>query len=296
MNDQSYIQALEETGNYRIIKRFQPVSCYNQDASHKADKKIGIFLDTETTGMNADTDKIIELAMVPFEFDSEGNIYKLLQGYNSFNDPKTAISEEITKITGITNAMVKGQVIDLEKVKALLNDAVLVIAHNAQFDRPFCEKLTEAFEGIAWGCSMQDIPWREEGIEGTKLEYLAYRYGFFYEGHRAEIDCQAGIEILSRQLPQSKESVLKTLLDNARRSTVRLWAENAPYDCKDILKARGYRWNAGDNSTRKSWYIDLPEEKLEAELNKLNNDIYQKKQTHLPMEYFNAKKRYSGRV
>ena len=87
MSDQIHIQALETTGNYRIIKRFEPVSCYNQDDMSTAQKKIGIFLDTETTGMNAETDKVIELAMVPFEFDSAGNIYNLLPSCLLYTSP-----------------------------------------------------------------------------------------------------------------------------------------------------------------------------------------------------------------
>ncbi|MGD8999435.1 MAG: hypothetical protein PVF75_03400 [Granulosicoccaceae bacterium] len=70
-------------------------------------------------------------------------------------------------------------------------------------DRPFCENLLDDFKDIAWACSIADINWNEEGMEGVKLEYLAYKYGPFFEGHRAMIDCQAGIEILSRTLPGS---------------------------------------------------------------------------------------------
>lgn len=289
MNEQDYIKALEETGNYRVITRFEPTASYHQDVHGGIDKKKAIFLDTETTGMDCETDAIIELAMIPFEYDAEGRIYNLLPIYESFNDPERPIPENITTLTGINNQMVRGQKIDLESVKATLKDVSLIIAHNAQFDRPFCEKLAEEFKNIAWGCSIADIDWKGQGIESAKLEYLAYRHGFFYEGHRASIDCRAGIEILSRKLPMSDKTALKALLDNSKRVDVRLWAENAPFDSKDILKKRGYRWN----QTKKTWYIDLPEDKVEAELNKLNTDIYPTKRHHLPMEHFDAKRRYS---
>ena len=36
---------------------------------------------------------------------------------------------------------------------------------------------------------MFDIDWRNEQIESYKLEYIAYKYNFFYEGHRAITDC-----------------------------------------------------------------------------------------------------------
>lgn len=99
MND--CIQKLEATGDYKIIKRLKPKSTYWNDTGSQ--KKIGIFLDTETTGLDAATDKIIELAMVPFEFDAAGRIYKVLPEYNALNDPGIPIPELAKQITGITD-------------------------------------------------------------------------------------------------------------------------------------------------------------------------------------------------
>jgi DNA polymerase-3 subunit epsilon len=288
------IKQLEATGDYRIIKRYTPVASYCEP--NEAEKRIGIFLDTETTGLDADTDKVIELAMVPFEFDAAGNIYRLLPEYNGLNDPGMPIPEIARQITGITDEMVKGQSIDVEAVKKLLSEAAIVIAHNARFDRPFCENLLDEFKDISWACSIADVNWNEEGFEGVKLEFLAYKYGFFFEGHRATIDCQAGIEILSRTLPQSGERVLKRLLENARRTTVRLWADRAPFEKKDELKKRGYRWSSGEEGKRKAWYKDLQEDQLEEEMAYLNEFIYPRQVTKLPMDKFTAMQRYSRRI
>ena len=67
-----------------------------------------------------------------------GQFYRLLPGYNGFNDPGMPIPEIAQQITGITDEMVQGQSIDVAAVKKLLSSAALVIAHNARFDRPFC--------------------------------------------------------------------------------------------------------------------------------------------------------------
>jgi DNA polymerase-3 subunit epsilon len=125
---------------------------------------------------------------------------------------------------------------------------------------------------------------------------LAYKFGFFYEGHRATIDCQAGIEILSRKFPISGEPVLSRLLKNARRTDIRLWAEGAPFDRKDVLKKRGYRWSPGENGKRKAWYKDLSEDELEDEMKYLNDSIYTRAVGVLPTDKFNAKIRYSKRI
>ena len=289
-----YIKKLEATGDYRITKRLKPTSHYFKDDGSK--KRIGIFLDTETTGLNSDSDKIIELAMVPFEFDANGRIYHILPEYNEFNDPGILIPEFITQLTGITDEMVKGHSINLDKVRTLLADAEIVIAHNASFDRPFCEDLSDEFENIHWGCSMKDINWKEEDISGLKLEYIAYKYGFFFEGHRATIDCQAGIEILSRPLLKSGELVLKRLIDNALKTKIRLWALGAPFGKKDVLKQRKYRWNTGEKEGHKAWYIDLPEDEVDNELTYLRTHIFPQGIRDLPMDRLSSKLRYSNRI
>ena len=46
-----------------------------------------------------------------------------------------------SRLTGITDAMLAGQRINLDAVEAFIEQADLVIAHNAGFDRPFCERL-----------------------------------------------------------------------------------------------------------------------------------------------------------
>ena len=291
---EEYIKQLEATGDYRITKRLKPTSQYFKDDGIK--KRIGIFLDTETTGLNSDLDKIIELAMVPFEFDGNGRIYSILPEYNELNDPGILIPEFITQLTGITDEMVKGHSINLDKVKNLLADAEIVIAHNASFDRPFCEDLLDEFKDIHWGCSMKDINWKEEDISSLKLEYIGYKYGFFFEGHRATIDCHAGIEILSRPLFKSGELALKRLIDNAFKTKTRLWALGAPFNKKDVLRQRKYRWNTGEKEGHKAWYIDLPDDEVGDEITYLKTHIFTREIKDLPMDRLSSKLRYSNRI
>lgn len=291
--EQNLIDQLTAAGDYKVIRRLKPVDQYTDDSG--AEKHVGLYLDTEATGLNPDTDKIIELALVPFEYDAGGRIYRILPAYNALQDPGVPISAFITGITGITDAMVAGQAIDLDEVARFLANASLVIAHNARFDRPFVESLHPGFEVVAWACSIADVNWNEEGFEGVKLEYLGYKYGFFYEGHRATIDCQAGIELLSQRLPGG-ERVMKRLLDNAGRTDIRLWAERAPFVKKDLLKQRGYRWSSGEEGMRKAWYKDLPEDQVNAEMLYLNQEVYTKAVEVLPMDRFDATLRYSRRL
>ena len=291
MDLEKAVELLETSSDYRIIRKLAPVEQYFAD--DHSQKRIGIYLDVETTGMDAEEDTIIEIALVPFEFNKAGQIFKVLPAYNAFQDPGIPIPEVITRITGITDDMVKGESIDLDKIRNILKDAAIVIAHNAKFDRAFCENLDDSFKNISWACSIADINWNEEGVEGVKLEYLAYKYGFFYEGHRATIDCYAALHILANTLPKSGELVLKRLLDTARKVTIRIWAVNAPFDKKDDLKARKYRWSDGSNGSKKAWYIDIAEENFDEEKSYLKENIYLNKSPDLPTLKITAQKRYS---
>ncbi len=298
-NPEQLARQLEQHEDYRVIRRLGVIDSYNEDDPElraSGALRQGIFLDVETTGLDASTEQVIELAMIPFEFASDGRIFGVGDGYNGLRDPGVPIPEEISRLTGITDSMVAGQALDNARIEALLEPAHLIVAHNAGFDRPFAESLHPLFAARAWACSLAEVPWREEGLEGTKLDYLAYRFGFFYAAHRAADDCRAGINLLAQTLPTSGTGVLVSLLDSARRKTTRVWAEGSPYDSKDLLKARRYVWNPGDDGRPKAWYRDVDEPQLDAELDFLRQEVYGGRLPTLPMDTITAFNRYSVRV
>jgi DNA polymerase III subunit epsilon len=294
MDTEELASVLDESDDYRVLRRLQSRNQYNQPDG--SDTKLAIFLDLETTGLDPERDEIIELAMVPFWFASDGHIFEVHEAFDELREPSSGrIPEEITRITGITDEMVRGKTINSERVAEIAAPAALIIAHNANFDRRFAEKAFDVFSTKAWACSMTQIPWKQELFEGMKLEYLAMKSGFFYDAHRAATDCYAGIELLSRRLPQSGDQALLTLLNEARKPSCRVWAENAPFDFKDILKARGYRWNDGNDGRPKSWYGDIQEAELEEELLYLRSEIYQR-EVDVPVVRISAFDRFSVRV
>lgn len=120
---------------------------------------------------------------------------------------------------------------------------------------------------------MSEIDWVGEGHEGVKLAYLAMGAGFFYDRHRAVHDCAAGIALLAARLPRSGERALARLLERARTPTWRIWAEGAPFDLKDALKARGYQWNGNGVGGPTAWFIDVSDLDKTGELDFLARDI-----------------------
>lgn len=99
---------------------------------------------------------------------------------------------------------------------------------------------------------MTEIDWRKYGFGGTKLGYLLADAGFFHKAHRTVDDCLAVIELLARPLPGTSTTGFAMLLDRARRDTFRILAKNSPYNLKDVLKRRGYRWSNGIGASPRS--------------------------------------------
>ena len=264
-------QRLERSPDHRVLRR---VVARDVFATPVGDPKLGLLLDTETTGLDRREDQVIELAMITFEFDDRGQICRVRDRFQAFRDPGRPISAEIKELTGITDEMVSGRTIDPDTVARIVAPTVVVIAHNAAFDRPFAESLHPVFATKAWACSLSEIPWTEAGIASAKLDYLAMRYGLFHDGHRGLADCEVLLEILARPLPGSSEPTLRRLLDTARQPTWRVWALDSPFDMKDRLKARGYRWSDGSDGNPRAWYRDIPDAGLEEEKQYLTTDIY----------------------
>ncbi len=166
-----------------------------------------VSLDFETTGLDAEEDRIIEVAAIRF---IDG---KIKERFVTLINPQRHISTIITSLTGITNDMVKEMPIDKDIIKDLLsfikNDPI--VAHNIQFDIRFLNSL----------CIRNSFPEMKNLLYDTlqlsrtvcfdqpvfNLSSLSELFGLSSEGtHRAEKDTEnCGfifiklIEILSSQ-------------------------------------------------------------------------------------------------
>lgn len=266
-------ELLAEHPDYRILRRFQPQSRYKEGTP--ANPGRGVILDTETTGRDPKFDRIIEMGLVSFSYDRDtGEPYEILDTYNSLEDPGMPIDPAASIVNGITDEMVKGHQIDDAAVERVVTDADLVIAHNSSFDRDFCERRHPIFKAVKWACSRTQINWEAEHIGGQKLDYIAYRLGFFYAAHRAEEDCRALLHVLASRLPVSGVPALKKVLERYEERELRVWAVEAPFEKKNMLSARKYRWANGEDGKEKAWHIQLPESELDNEVIWLRSNIY----------------------
>lgn len=286
--------ALERSGRYEVLRQFKPLQQYG--APDGSELYTALAVDVETTGLDCGRDHIIQFSGVPFQYSPvTGKICEVGPPVTYLEDPGVEITPEITALTNITPENVIGQQIDDQVVNALVNSAALVIAHNAKFDRCFLERRLPIFATKAWACSLSDVPW-PIGVGSTKLEFLLYKHcGVFFAAHTAESDCLALIHLLATPL-ETGELPMALLLESAQRKTARIWATNAPFDKKDLLKTRHYFWNSGENGRPKAWYRDLPERDSAAELDWLRDHVYGGRVGLWKVESFGATQRYSERA
>lgn len=127
-----------------------------------------------------------------------------------------------------------------------------MVAHNAKFDRVFVTKRFPALADLPWACSMSEVDWPALGWTGGRgIGSLLTEAGFFLpDAHRAAADVWATTCLLASMAPDGR-AVAAHLVETARRQTERLYANRAPFECKDALKAGGYR----GSSERRAWWI-----------------------------------------
>lgn len=153
-----------------------------------------VVFDIETTGLSNRTCKIIEIGAVRI---SGGEIVDRM---DIFVDPEEHIPEEITRLTSITDDMVKGAPREEEAIRRFLDFAgdSMLIAHNAGFDIGF----------IRVGAERHSIPFENtyldtvgmskyvnSELKNHKLDTIVnhYKLGDFHH-HRASDDA----EVLAR--------------------------------------------------------------------------------------------------
>jgi DNA polymerase-3 subunit epsilon len=99
--------------------------------------------------------------------------------------------------------------------------------------------------------------------------------------------------VLGEQLPFSGQTGLAKIIKASRRPSYRLQATNAPFEAKDLLKARAYRWNA----EQKVWHTRLDDEaQLMAEFEWLKSTVYGSRVARVQVEKLDAGVKYSSRV
>lgn len=164
-----------------------------------------VAFDTETTGMWAPINRLVEIAAVKFKVSE-----KQTEEFQSLINPEREIPQEVIEIHGITNGMVK----NAPTLKSILtkfsdfcgNDSIL-IAHNAPFDISFIGNSLNQL-GLKFGENLIldtfDIYRRFfPSLRSYSLLNIAKHFGIAQEQqHRALSDALLVYSLFKKALPE----------------------------------------------------------------------------------------------
>jgi DNA polymerase-3 subunit epsilon len=264
-----YAELLEATGRYRVLRQLPPLNIQSRTVDPR--ERIVVIVDTETTGLDPNQDEVIEFAGIAITYNLDGDFTGNITSFSQLREPKVALSADTIRLTGITKAMLEGQKIDKDCLDRFVDAADLIVAHNASFDRPFCESLSDVFQKKPWACSATEVDWNALGFDGAKLTYLLAHAGWFYEAHRALDDCNALARVLGTPLiGAADQTPFKQLLNSAREIKTRV-SFPAPYSLRTALRMKGFRWRSSGPRLPGNWYADISDQDVQPTLDWLTS-------------------------
>ena len=174
-----------------------------------------VVFDLETTGLYPNSgDTIIEIGAVKIK---DGII---IDRYDELIYPEKELSDEISKITGITNEMLKGKRKELESLidfRKWVGDLPMV-AHNAKFDISFIENAIDKYNLDRLSNVVIDTLGLSRYLESSErfhnLATLVKRYEIPWDEdkhHRADYDSEGTALILDKMLRKLELNNIKTL-------------------------------------------------------------------------------------
>lgn len=187
------------------------------------------FIDLETTGLNLQTDRIVEIAIVKIMPDEQKIVKRKLI------NPEIPIPENTSKIHGITNDMVKDAPTFKQaanEIKQFLHNCDVAGYNSNRFDIPLLvEEFLRADMDVTFdNCKLLDV---QKIFHMMEQRTLSAAYQFYCnknldKAHSAEVDATATWEVLLAQLNKynrlgnTLDSILQCIgneeiIDHARR-------------------------------------------------------------------------------
>lgn len=170
-----------------------------------------VVLDLETTGLSYEKDEIIEVGLIKVRN------HQIADQYEQLINPRKVISQTITNLTGITQAMVAdAPVIDEVKddIRVFIGDDA-ILGHNVSFDISFLKCIYDHFDNDYLD-TLQYSRRAFYGIENFQLSTLVETFHLFNNKHRALADCHATKELYD--LIVDKFEGIENLYKNDRNS------------------------------------------------------------------------------
>ncbi|MCI9040992.1 type I-E CRISPR-associated endoribonuclease Cas2e [Dubosiella newyorkensis] len=193
-NNSATHQSLEDgyssAAKYRKAKNIQK-------AIAKKDSDLYVVLDLETTGLNVEKDEIIEVGALLIKNTEIDNSFTAMIDVGH-------IPKEISKITGITEEMLKNQGKTKQEVIEDFYEFIhnkTIVGYNIAFDLVFLKKAFKEYD-LNFNPKVIDVMSLVKkqmiDVANYKLETVARYYSIDYEPHRAFNDCLATYRIYTK--------------------------------------------------------------------------------------------------
>lgn len=238
-----------------------------------------LMLDTETTGTTPGLSQVIELGMVKSTWAQLAPktwvLEDVLEYPSMLQQPDKPIPPESIAVHGIRDEDVAGHNIDWPYVVSVMQEADLVVAFNAGFDRPILHAEFVARQTripiVPWACALEMIPWNDmpSKAPARNLGVLAAWHGFFFVAHRAVMDCHAALHLLN--VSGTAWHLLETIGSDhyyvfCPKRTLRFSTTT-----NDKLKAQGFRWNPD----KEGWgYVARTTKDMQEKIDFLQAEVY----------------------
>ena len=212
---QSFPDAYNASGRGEKIKVLYGVEAYYQN---DVDERVSVHgpgdmpldgefiaFDLETTGLDPNTDAIIEIGAVRMRGD------QVLEHYSTFADPGHPLSPKTVSLTSITDEMVRGAPKPAQAVADFLawaGDTPLV-AHNAEFDtgfvRAYCQRAGREFDPLYFDTLIL-AQYLCPQLNNHKLDTVSTHLGLPpFHHHRADDDAAICGQIFAAMIPMLRE-------------------------------------------------------------------------------------------
>lgn len=189
-----------------------------------------VVFDTETTGLNAREDTLIEIAAVKMKGK------QIVDRFSTLIDPMRGLSPKISELTGITSDMLVGQP-KLEEALPRFRDFAdgsILVAHNAEFDVGFLGQCAQRIGMPVWTQPVIDTLALARvfypGEKNYRLKTLTQKFAVeLVNHHRALDDAEATGKVFAKMQE-----------DMAERGAVTLDKLNAMSSGADVSKVRPF--------------------------------------------------------
>lgn len=186
-------------------------------------KTICTVFDTETTGLEPKTNRIVEAGAI--RFDKQGIIAR----FNTLINPQMPMPKEASKINGITDLMLSDQPtasIAIPDFLRFIGTSILV-AHNAPFDVKFINsELHQLGLSPLKNTIIDTLVFAREifpGLPKYSLQELAKRFGInAVDAHRAEDDARVCMELFLLCLNRLRELKPEISIDDEHQPDLHL--------------------------------------------------------------------------